>query len=62
MPGKSKLTPIEEMAVYEMKKKNVTNVEIAYKFGIDTSTVYRIFKRIEKKIIEGQSNFNDEGD
>lgn len=48
MPRPRKLTPIEEQAVYQMKKQGVPTTEIAYKNGISTRTVDRIVKRIEK--------------
>jgi len=48
-----KLNPIEEYAVYEMHKEGRPQAEIAYKFGIGTTTVFRIVKRIEQ---EGEKN------
>lgn len=44
-----KLTPIEEIGVYQMYKKGIPHAEIAYKYKISTTTVYRIAKRIEKQ-------------
>jgi DNA invertase Pin-like site-specific DNA recombinase len=43
-----KLTPLEEQGVYQMHKEGRPQAEIAYKYGIGTTTVYRIVKRIEK--------------
>lgn len=43
-----KLTSSQEYAVYEMHKEGRPQPEIAYKFGIGTTTVFRIVRRIEK--------------
>lgn len=43
-----KLTPIEEMGVYQMHKEGRPQAEIAYKHGIGTTTVYRIVKRFQQ--------------
>lgn len=44
-----KLTPLEEIDVYQMYKENKPQVEIAYKYGVAITTVFRIVKRIEKQ-------------
>lgn len=43
-----KITPIEEMGVYQMHKEGRPHAEIGYKYGISVTTVFRITKRIEK--------------
>jgi hypothetical protein len=47
-----KLTSLEEYAVYEMHKEGRPQPEIAYKFGIGTTTVFRIVRRVEKMKVE----------
>lgn len=44
-----KLTLLEEHGVYHMHKEGRPQAEIAYKYGIGTTTVFRIVKRIEKQ-------------
>ncbi len=44
-----KLSAEEEQSVYDMVKKKVSIVEVAYKHNISTSTVHRIVRRIEKE-------------
>lgn len=45
-----KLTPLEEMGVYEMHKDNIPIAEIAYKSGISTSTVQRIVSKFKEDL------------
>ena len=49
-----KLTPIEEKSIYHLRKSGVVPAEVAYKFGISTTTVFRIVKKIEKEL--GENN------
>jgi len=44
-----KLTPLEEQGVYQMHQKGRPQAEIAYKYGIGTTTVFRIVKRIREE-------------
>lgn len=53
-----KLTPIEEAGVYQMHKEGRPQPEIAYKYGIGTTTVFRIVKRIEQEK-EAKENAKD---
>lgn len=43
-----KLTPLEEMSVYQMHQEKRPLPEIAYTYGIGTTTVFRIVQRINK--------------
>lgn len=43
-----KLTPVEELGVYEAYKEKLPLVKIAYKFGISVATVLRIVERVKK--------------
>lgn len=43
------LTPDEELEVYKLYKEGISQVEIAYKYGISTTTIFRTAKRIEKQ-------------
>lgn len=44
-----KLTPIEELSIYEARSNGASYAEIAFKSNISVKTVERIIKRIEEE-------------
>lgn len=50
-----KITPIEEIEVYQMHRKKRPLAEIAYTFGISVSTVRRIVNKVKEQKGESQN-------
>jgi len=43
-----KLTPVEEMAVYQLHKEQRPITEIAYNFGVSVPTISRIIRKMKE--------------
>lgn len=50
-----KVTPIEEIEVYQMHQEKRPLAEIAYTFGISVSTVRRIVNKVKEQKGESQN-------
>lgn len=49
-----KLTPVEEMAVYQLYKEQLSITEIAYKFGVSVPTILRITRKMKEGETDGK--------
>ena len=54
---KRKLTPLEEQALYIDYKKGTPRMELAWKYSISESSVYRIVSRFLKQNFGGSYDY-----